>query len=226
MIFCNVGAPEAGALTEQGLHEGPGNYASRAGHRQPAFLLSECLPRTRVGREQRRGAGARGRVETRLLGPLDQRRATAIVRSDWCFVPAQRARRAVRLVDLRCRGIFRPVSRSKWRATFRRMSHCCSIYRSRSPAGGGCRASPRRPCTIGPITGVTRAPAADAGLSPALNALVASGVVSVEPAREYLLDLFHRRRTLADSRFAPATCAASAAGTPRASGPLTRARQQ
>src|SRR6478736_2891651 len=25
MIFCNVGAPEAGALTDRGLHEGPGN---------------------------------------------------------------------------------------------------------------------------------------------------------------------------------------------------------
>jgi hypothetical protein len=33
-------------------------------------------------------------------------------------------------------------------------------------------------------------PHADA-LSPALSSLVASGVIAVEPSREYLLDLFH-----------------------------------
>jgi hypothetical protein len=49
---------------------------------------------------------------------------------------------------------------------------------------------------IGAITGAT-VHVPDAGaLSPALSALVASGVVAVEPAREYLLDLFHSGGTL------------------------------
>jgi hypothetical protein len=44
---------------------------------------------------------------------------------------------------------------------------------------------------IGPITGTTvHLPQTDA-LSPGLSSLVASGAVTIEPAREYLLDLFH-----------------------------------
>ena len=44
---------------------------------------------------------------------------------------------------------------------------------------------------IGPITGVTVHLPQTQALSPALTALVASGAISVEPSREYMLDLFH-----------------------------------
>ena len=44
---------------------------------------------------------------------------------------------------------------------------------------------------IGSITGVTLHLPQTHVLSPALNSLVEAGVVTVEPAREYLLDLFH-----------------------------------
>jgi hypothetical protein len=44
---------------------------------------------------------------------------------------------------------------------------------------------------VGAIVGVTLHLPATATLSPALDALVAAGVVSIEPAREYFLEVLH-----------------------------------
>jgi hypothetical protein len=44
---------------------------------------------------------------------------------------------------------------------------------------------------VGGIVGATIHLPGTATLSPALNALVAAGVVTVEPSREYLIDIYH-----------------------------------
>ena len=58
-----------------------------------------------------------------------------------------------------------------------------SLVENLGPAEGAVR--------VGTITGCTVHLPQTHVLSPALNSLVAAGVVSVEPGREYLLDLFH-----------------------------------
>jgi hypothetical protein len=44
---------------------------------------------------------------------------------------------------------------------------------------------------VGAIVGVTLHLPVTATLSPALDALVADGVISIEPARDYLLEVLH-----------------------------------
>jgi hypothetical protein len=48
---------------------------------------------------------------------------------------------------------------------------------------------------IGPVSGTTLHLPDTSSLSPALNSLVAAGVVSVEPGKEILLDIYHQRST-------------------------------
>jgi hypothetical protein len=189
MIFCAVGAPEADALGDRGLHEGPGNtHPGQGTANRRYFFPNAYLELVWVeNAEEAQSAGAR---DTRLFDRWQQRasgacpfglvfrpgpKGPAVPPVSWTYTPRyfppgfsiEVARDIPANEPLL---FYLPFARS-------------ALVENVEPAEGTVR--------IGPITGVTVHLPQTHALSPALDALVASGGVSVEPAREYLLDLFH-----------------------------------
>jgi hypothetical protein len=189
IIFCNLGAPEAEALTDQGLHEGPGNSHPGQGTANRRFFFPNAYLEL-LWVENRLEAQSPEARDTRLWERWQQRAAGACP-FGLVFRPGPRGPDAP------------PAS---WIYAPRYFPPGFSIEVARDLPSNEpllfylpfARASlvenvdlPDEAVHIGPITGATiHLPQTDA-LSPALSALVASGVVAVEPAREYLMDLVH-----------------------------------
>jgi hypothetical protein len=188
IIFCDTGAPEAQALIDRGFHEGPTNSHPGQGTANRRFFFPN--------------------VYLELLWVSDATEARG---------PQAGPTRLWDRWDGRARGacpfgcVFRPGKRNV-NATFD-----CWTYSPRYfPPGFSIEVAsnppPNEPLLfylpfarpalvedsrhapkplVGPIVAATvHLPDTDA-LSPALHALVAAGLLTVEPAREYLLDLFH-----------------------------------
>jgi hypothetical protein len=189
IIFCNVGAPEAGALTDQGLHEGPGNSHPGQGTANRRFFFPNAYLELLWIENSMEAQGPEVRV-TRLWERWQQRaagacpfglvfrpglKAPADAPASWTYVPRYFPP-----------GFSIEVARDipaneplLFYLPFAKASLVENIELADDTVH------------IGPITSATvHLPQTDS-LSPALNALVAAGVVTVEPAREYLLDLFH-----------------------------------
>ncbi len=189
MIFCAVGAPEADALGHRGLHEGPGNTHPGQGTANRRFFFPNAYVEL-VWVENAVEAQSPEARDTRLFERWQQRAAGAcpfglVFRPgpkapaeppvSWTYVP--RYFPAGFSIDVASDIpanepllFYLPFARP-------------ALVENVEPKEGSVH--------IGPITGVTVHLPQTHALSPALNALVASGAVSVEPAREYLLDLFH-----------------------------------
>ena len=189
IIFCNVGAPEASALTDQGLHEGPGNSHPGQGTVNRRFFFPNAYLEL-LWVENRIEAQSPEARDTRLWERWQQRSSGAcpfglvfrpgpmgprVPPTSWTYTPRYFPP-----------GFSIEVARdlpSNEPLLFYLPFASPSLVENIVPAGAAVH--------IGPIRGATiHVPHADA-LSPALSSLVASGVIAVEPAREYLLDLFH-----------------------------------
>jgi len=189
MIFCNVGAPEAGALTDRGLHEGPGNTHPGQGTANRRFFFpnaylellwienvveaqSPDAARTRLyERWQRRSNGACPFGLVFRPGP----HGPQVPPASWTYAP-QYFPPGFSIEVAHDPPANEPL-------LFYLPFAQPSLVENLGPAEGAVR--------VGSITGFTVHLPQTQVLSPALNSLVAAGIVSVEPAREYLLDLFH-----------------------------------
>jgi len=190
IFFCDSGAPEAGALLAHGLHEGPGNEHPGQGTVNRRFFLRgvylelvwfENFEEARNPEVQRTGLWERwvnrangGCPIGLVLRPGAEGSSTPF--SSWTYVPKyfppgfsiEVARDIPANEPLL---IYLPFARP-------------AAVEDVAPLPGGVK--------IGPITSVTlHLPQTDS-LSPALNSLVAAGVVSVEPGREVLVDIHHQ----------------------------------
>lgn len=189
MIFCSVGAPEASALTDRGLHEGPGNTHPGQGTANRRFFFPNAYlelvwiensveaqnPEARetrlYERWQRRANGACPFGLVFRSGPG----GPAVPPVSWTYAPRYfPAGFSIEVArDLPANEpllFYLPFAKP-------------ALVENLGPDEGVVR--------IGPITGCTVHLPQTQVLSPALNALVDAGLVTVEPAREYLLDLFH-----------------------------------
>lgn len=190
MIFCNVGAPEAGALTEQGLHEGPGNSHPGQGTANRRFFFPnaylELLWVENAVEAQR--PEVRG---TRLLERW-QRRAAGDCPFGLVFRPGAKGPEAPPKSWTYAPQYFPPgFSIEVARDVPPNEPLLFYLPFARSSLVENNVELPEDTVQIGPITGVTVHLPETQALSPTLSSLVASGVISVEPSREYLLDLFH-----------------------------------
>ena len=189
MILCNVGAPEASSLTDRGVHEGPGNTHPGQGTANRRFFFPNAYlellwvenpveaqsPEARdtrlFERWQKRASGACPFGLVFRPGP----KGPATPPSSWTYSPRYFPP-----------GFSIEVARdppANEPLLFYLPFAKASLVENRAPADGAVR--------IGSITGATVHLPQTQELSPALSSLVAAGVVSVEPGREYLLDLFH-----------------------------------
>jgi hypothetical protein len=188
IIFCNVGAPEAGALTDQGLHEGPGNSHPGQGTANRRFFFPNAYLELLwiENRAEARSAQVR---DTRLLERWQQRshacpfglvfrpgpKAPAEPPASWTYVPGYFPKGfsievARDIPDNEPLLFYLPFAKA-------------ALVENVELADNTVH--------IGSITGATIHLPQTGSLSPALHALVAAGVMNVEPAREYSLDLFH-----------------------------------
>jgi hypothetical protein len=187
MFFCGSGAPEASALLERGFHEGPANshpgqgtanrrfffpnaYLELVWVENPVEAQSEAARPTRMWErwQQRHRACPLGLV----CGPR-QRAVNEI--SSWTYTPKYFPPGFT--IDV-ANGI--PENEPLlFHLPFARPA----LVENIEPAEGS--------AAVGSIVGATIHLPGTATLSPALNALVAAGVVTVEPSREYLFDIYH-----------------------------------
>ena len=189
IIFCNVGAPEAGALTDRGLHEGPGNSHPGQGTANRRFFFPNAYLEL-LWVENRLEAQSPEVRETRLWERWQQRAAGACP-FGLVFRPGPRG------------PVVPPTS---WTYAPRYFPPGFSIEVARDVPSN----EPllfylpfARPSLvenvdladdtvqIGPITGATIHLPETAALSATLSSLVGAGVIAIEPSREYFLDLFH-----------------------------------
>ena len=189
IIFCNVGAPEAGALTDQGLHEGPGNSHPGQGTANRRFFFPNAYlellwiensveaqrPEVRDIRlyerwRQRAGGACPFGLVFRPgpKGPAESPRS-------WTYAPQY-------FPPGFSIEVARDIPANEPLLFYLPFAKAALVENVELDAAT---------VQIGPITGATVHLPQTHALSPALNSLVASGAVTVEPSREYLLDLFH-----------------------------------
>jgi hypothetical protein len=188
ILFCNVGAPEAGALLEQGLHEGPGNSHPGQGTANRRFFFPNAYLEL-LWVENAIEAQSPEARDTRLFERWQQRaracpfglvfrpgpKAPAEAPASWTYAP----RYFPAGFSIEVALDIPPNEPLLFYLPFARPS----LVENIELADGTVH--------IGPIVGATIHLPLTQSLSPALNALVGSGAIAVEPAREYLLDLFH-----------------------------------
>jgi hypothetical protein len=190
MIFCDFGAPECGALIEQGFHEGPGNSHPGQGTANRRFFFpnvylemlwienrveaqsAESRPTGLWDRWQRRAAACPFGLVFRP-GPL----SPTTPPSSWTYVPRYfppgfSIEVARDIPDNEPLLFYLPFARP-------------ALVENVAPAPGKVQ--------IGPVSATTLHLPDTGSLSPALSALVAAGVVAVEPGREILMDIHHQR---------------------------------
>ena len=189
MIFCNVGAPEACALTDRGLHEGPGNTHPGQGSANRRFFFPNAYlellwiensveAQSPEARDTRLFERWRGRAKGACPFGLVFRpgsRGPDVPPASWTYAPRYfppgfTIEVARDLPENEPLLFYLPFAKA-------------SLVENLGTDEGAVR--------IGSITDVTVHLPQTQMLSPALNSLVASGAVTAEPAREYLLDLFH-----------------------------------
>jgi len=188
IIFCDVGAPEADTLLGRGLHEGPRNSHPGQGtanrrffflNAYLEFLWVEQAAEAQSDDVRPTGLWERWSRRTRdcpfgLVFRPGGRPATAPIPA-WTYAP--RYFPAGYSIEV-ARGI-PPNEPLLFYLPFAQGLLVEDVV----PVADGPR--------IGPIVGITIHLPNTCSLSPALEALVAAGRVSVEPAHEFLVDLIH-----------------------------------
>jgi hypothetical protein len=187
MFFCGSGAPEASALLDRGFHEGPPNSHPGQGTANRRFFFPNAYlelvwvenpveAQSEVARPTRMWERWQQRDRACPLGLVcrpGQRAVNEI--SSWTYAP--RYFPPGFTIDV-ANGI--PENEPLlFHLPFARPA----LVENVAPAAGS--------AAVGGIVGATIHLPGTATLSPALNALVAAGVVTVEPSREYLIDIYH-----------------------------------
>ena len=174
MIFCNVGAPEAGALTDRGLHEGPGNTHPGQGTANRRFFFPNAYLEL-LWIENSVEAQSPEARDTRLCERW-QRRANGACPFGLVFRPGPRGPDVPPASWTYAPRYFPPgFSIEVARDHARRTNRCCSICRSREPSLVENLGPAEGAVRIGSITGVTLHLPQTHVLSPALNSLVEAG---------------------------------------------------
>jgi hypothetical protein len=189
IIFCDVGAPEADSLKERGLHEGPANSHPGQGTANRRFFFPNVYLEL-LWVENPVEASAPPASTTQLFDRW-ARRKDGSCPFGLVFRPGGRAAVAPIAATPYSPRYFPPgftidvasgLPQNEPPLFYLPFARAALVEDSK-PAGDK--------HTIGAIVGVTlHLPGTDK-LSPALDALVAAGVISIEPAREYLLEVLH-----------------------------------
>jgi hypothetical protein len=218
MFFCAPGAPEADALLARGLHEGPGNSHPGQGTVNRRFffrnLYLELLWVEDFDEAQS--------IEARPTGLWDRwiNRHNGSCPIGLVFRPGEGAAMATPFPAWSYKPRYFPAGFSIEVARDIPPNEPLLFYlpfarpalvEDVAPAPGGVQ--------IGPVTGSTLHLPDTSSLSPALNSLVAAGVVSVEPGREFLVDVHYEQgsreiidlRPTLQLRFLPAGASSHAA---------------
>jgi hypothetical protein len=190
ILFCDAGAPEADALKERGLHEGPPNshpgqgtanrrfffpnlYLELVWVENPIEAQSEVVRPTHIWdrwSQRQNGPCPFGLV----LRPGGRREVNTI--PSWTYAPRY-------FPPGFSIEVAQNVPANEPLLFYLPFARPALVEDIRSPSAHHAH--------VGSIVGATLHLPETAALSPALQALVTAGVVAVEPAREYLLDLFH-----------------------------------
>jgi hypothetical protein len=189
IFFCGVGAPEAEALKARGLHEGPPNTHPGQGTANRRFFFPNAYLEL-LWIENPVEAKAPPASETKLWERWSRRKDGSCP-FGLVFRPGGRA--AVGPIAAL------PYAPCYFPAGFT-IDVASGLPQNEPPlfhlpfARAALVEEADRVCdkpVIGAIVGVTLHLPGTARLSPALDALVAAGVVSIEPARDYLLEVLH-----------------------------------
>ncbi|HEY6123835.1 MAG TPA: VOC family protein [Steroidobacteraceae bacterium] len=189
MFFCSSGAPEADALLGRGLHEGPGNSHPGQGTVNRRFffrnmylelLWIENFVEAQQPEVQRTGLWDRwvnrgnGGCPIGLVfrpGPD----ASAVPFPSWTYVPKYFPAG----FSIEVASDIPPNEPLLFYLPFARPA----LVENVAPMPGGVQ--------IGAVAGTTLHLPETSNLSPALNALVANRVVTIEPGRQVLVDIHH-----------------------------------
>jgi hypothetical protein len=190
ILFCDNGAPEADALKERGLHEGPANSHPGQGTSNRRFFFpnaylemvwvdnpieaqSDAVRPTRLwDRWTRRHDGA---CPFGLVFRPGGRREVEGIQS-WTYTPRYFPKGFTIQVA-------KDIPENEPLLFYLPFARPALVEDVRSPSAHHAQ--------VGAIVSATLHLPETATLSPSLQALVAAGIVAVEPSREYLLDLFH-----------------------------------
>jgi hypothetical protein len=189
IFFCAPGAPEADALLGRGLHEGPGNSHPGQGTVNRRFffrnvylelLWVEGYEEAQTGEARRTGLWDRWINRHNGCCPIGlvfRPSAPGVPTPfpSWSYVPKYfPAGFSIEVaVDIPANEpllFYLPFARP-------------ALVEDVAPAPGGAQ--------VGAISGVTLHLPDTGSLSPALNSVVASGSVAVEPGQEFLVDIRH-----------------------------------
>jgi len=189
MFFCAPAAPEADALLARGLHEGPGNSHPGQGTVNRRFffrnvylelLWVEDFDEAQAPEARRTGLWDRWINRHNGSCPIGLVFRPAVTGSpspfrSWSYRP----RYFPEGFSIEVALDIPPNEPLLFYLPFARPA----LVEDVAPMPGGAQ--------IGAVDGTTLHLPDTSGLSPALNALVSSGVVSVEPGREILVDVHH-----------------------------------
>jgi len=189
MLFCEPAAPEAEALLKRGLHEGPGNSHPGQGTVNRRFffrnlylelLWVEDYEEAQAGEARRTGLWDRWINRRNGCCPfgLVFRPASAGTPTpfpSWSYVPKYfpagfSIEVALDIPPNEPLLFYLPFARP-------------ALVEDVAPAPGGVQ--------IGAVGGATLHLPETGSLSPALNSVVAGGVVTIEPGQEFLVDIQH-----------------------------------
>lgn len=219
IFFCAPAAPEADALIARGLHEGPGNSHPGQGTVNRRFffrnlylelLWVEDFDEAQAPEARRTGLWDRWINRHNGCCPLGLvfrpgPGATPAPFASWSYVPKYFPAG----FSIEVARDIPPNEPLLFYLPFARPA----LVEDVAPPPGGVQ--------IGAVTGTTLHLPDTTSLSPALNSLVKAGVISIEPGRERLVDIFHEgeSREIIDLRpKLPLRFLSSAgAGTPRTS---------
>lgn len=189
IFFCDAGAPEAAALKERGLHEGPANSHPGQGTANRRFFFPnvylELLWVDDPGEAKSAPAS-----ETQLWERWS-RRKDGICPFGLVFRPGGRAAVAPIPSTTYAPRYFPPgftievATRLPWNEP-----PLFYLPFARPALVEDSKCAGDRP-VVGAVVGIILHLPGTATLSPALQALVAAGVITIEPAREYLLEVLH-----------------------------------
>lgn len=189
MFFCAPGAPEADALIERGLHEGPGNSHPGQGTVNRRFffrnLYLELLWVEDFDEAQSLEAKPTGLWDRWInrhngscpIGLVFRpgANATAAPFSSWSYKPRY-------FPDGFSIEVARDIPANEPLLFYLPFARPALVEDAATVPGG---------VQIGPVGGTTLHLPDTSSLSPALNSLVSAGAVAVEPGREILVDVYH-----------------------------------
>jgi hypothetical protein len=189
IFFCNAGAPEADALKERGLHEGPTNSHPGQGTANRRFFFPNVyLELVWVENALETNSPP---ASTTQLWERWSRRKDGSCPFGLVFRPGGRATVAPISALPYAPRYFPPgftievASGLPWNEP-----PLFYLPFARAALVEDTKRASDKPA-VGAIVGVNLHLPGTATLSPALDALVAAGVLSVEPSREYLLEVLH-----------------------------------